>query len=58
LGDPFGPGFCPSDRTGFASMTQDDFEAFVKASIPPLCRRFMHNTAPEAVVAEAMALAA
>jgi hypothetical protein len=42
----------------FASMKQDDFEAFVKASIPPLCKRFMNDTAPDAVVAEAMAVAA
>lgn len=42
----------------FANMKQDDFEAFVKASIPPLCRRFMNNTAPEDVVREAMSLAA
>ena len=42
----------------FASMKQDDFEAFVKAAIPPLCVRFMNGTAPEAVIAEAMELAA
>jgi hypothetical protein len=42
----------------FASMTQDDFEAFVRAAIPPLCLRFVNGTAPETVVAEAMALAA
>lgn len=42
----------------FAAMKQDDFDAFVKSAIPPLCRRFMNQTAPEAVVAEAMALAA
>lgn len=42
----------------FAAMKQADFEAFVKAAIPPLCRRFMNDTAPDAVVAEAMSLAA
>ena len=42
----------------FASMKQADFEAFVKAAIPPLCRRFMNATAPDDVVAEAMSLAA
>lgn len=40
----------------FAAMKQDDFEAFVQAAIPPLCRRFMHQTAPESVIAEAMSL--
>jgi hypothetical protein len=42
----------------FASMKQDDFEAFVKAAIPPLCLRFMNGTAPDAVIQEAMELAA
>lgn len=41
----------------FAKLDQDGFEAFVQASIPPLCKRFMHGTAPDAVIAEAMALA-
>lgn len=42
----------------FASMDQTAFDAFVKAAIPPLCNRYMNDTAPEAVIAEAMALAA
>ena len=41
----------------FAKMDQQEFEAFVQASIPPLCARFMNGTAPETVIAEAMALA-
>lgn len=42
----------------FAAMDQVAFDEFVKAAIPPLCARYMNNTAPEAVVAEALALAA
>lgn len=42
----------------FAAMKQDDFDAFVKEAIPPLCKRFMNDTAPQTVIAEAMALAA
>lgn len=41
----------------FASMDDEAFQAFVQASIPPLCARFMNGTAPETVIAEAMALA-
>lgn len=41
----------------FAKMKQDDFEAFVKSAIPPLCHRFMNGTDAEAVRAEAMELA-
>jgi hypothetical protein len=41
----------------FASMDDEAFQAFVQASIPPLCARFMNDTAPETVIAEAMALA-
>lgn len=41
----------------FAKMKQDDFEAFVQAAIPPLCKRFLHGTAPEEVINEAMSLA-
>ncbi len=42
----------------FAKMDQVGFEAFVQASIPPLVGRFMRGTAPDELVAEAMALAA
>lgn len=42
----------------FASMDQTAFDEFVKAAIPPLCHRFMRGTAPDAVIAEAMSLAA
>lgn len=42
----------------FASMDEEAFQAFVQASIPPLCARFMNGTAPDAVIAEAMAVAA
>ena len=42
----------------FAAMDNEAFDAFVKAAIPPLCRRFMNDTAPDAVIAEAMSLAA
>lgn len=52
-----GEWFVPGS-VSFAAMKQDDFEAFVKASIPPLCKRFMNDTAPETVVREAMSLAA
>jgi hypothetical protein len=52
-GEHFVPG-----SISFASMDQHGFDEFVKAAIPPLCKRFMNNTAPDAVVAEAMALAA
>ena len=41
----------------FASMDQVAFDEFVQAAIPPLCARFMNGTAPEAVIAEAMAIA-
>jgi len=41
----------------FASMDEEAFQVFVQASIPPLCARFMNGTAPDAVIAEAMALA-
>ena len=42
----------------FAKMNQDSFEAFVASAIPPLVGRFMRGTAPEAVIGEAMSLAA
>lgn len=42
----------------FASMDQVAFDDFVKLAIPPLCARFMNGTAPDAVIAEAMAVAA
>lgn len=42
----------------FAKMDQAAFEAFVQSAIPPLVGRFMAGTAPETVIAEAMALAA
>lgn len=42
----------------FAAMDQAAFDAFVKAAIPPLVTRFMAGTAPEAVIREAMELAA
>lgn len=42
----------------FAKMDQAGFEAFVQSAIPPLVGRFMRGSAPETVIAEAMALAA
>jgi hypothetical protein len=42
----------------YAKMSQGDFETFVATAIPPLVGRFMRGTAPEAVVSEAMSLAA
>ncbi len=42
----------------FAAMDQTAFDAFVKSAIPPLVVRFMAGTAPEAVIREAMELAA
>jgi len=42
----------------FAKLDQAGFEAFVQTAIPPLVGRFMRGTAPEAVIAEAMSLAA
>lgn len=42
----------------FARMDQAGFEAFVQMAIPPLVGRFMHGTAPEVVITEAMRLAA
>lgn len=42
----------------FAKMDQTGFEAFVASAIPPLVGRFMAGTAPQAVIDEAMALAA
>jgi hypothetical protein len=42
----------------FAKMDQAGFEAFVAAAIPPLVGRFMRGSAPEAVIQEAMSLAA
>lgn len=42
----------------FAQMDQPAFDEFVKAAIPPLVTRFMRGTAPEAVVREAMEIAA
>lgn len=41
----------------FARMDQQAFDAFVQSAIPPLVGRFMQGTAPDAVIAEAMALA-
>ena len=64
LGDfePTGKGtelrFIPKGSISFAKMDQQAFEAFVQASIPPLCARFMNATAPDDVIAEAMAVAA
>lgn len=49
--------FCPGSIS-FAAMDQAAFDAFVKAAIPPLVARFMAGTAPEAVIREAMELAA
>jgi hypothetical protein len=42
----------------FGSMSEDDFQAFVKAAIPPLCIRFLHGAAADSIIAEAMELAA
>lgn len=42
----------------FAKMDQEAFEGFVAAAIPPLVGRFMRGTAPDAVIGEAMSLAA
>lgn len=42
----------------FAKMDQASFEAFVQSSIPPLVGRFMRGTAPDALINEAMSLAA
>lgn len=42
----------------FAKMDQAGFEAFVQSAIPPLVGRFMRGSAPDDVIAEAMALAA
>lgn len=42
----------------FGSMNQETFDQFVSTAIPPLVGRFMAGTAPEAVINEAMALAA
>lgn len=42
----------------FAKLDQAGFEAFVQSAIPPLVGRFMQGTAPDALIAEAMALAA
>lgn len=41
----------------FASMDQAAFDEFVQAAIPPLCIRFMNGTAPDELIAEAMAIA-
>ena len=51
------PEFIPGSIS-FAKMDQQAFEAFVQKAIPPLCRRFMNGTAPQAVIEEAMSLAA
>lgn len=42
----------------FAKMKQDDFEAFVQQSIPPIVGRFMASSAAQDVIEEAMSLAA
>ena len=42
----------------FARMDQKAFDEFVQTAIPPLVDRFMHGTAPEDVIREAMELAA
>ncbi len=42
----------------FGSMDQQAFDDFVQRAIPPLVGRFMAGTAPEAVIREAMELAA
>lgn len=49
--------FCPGSIS-FANMDGEAFDAFVKAAIPPLVTRFMRGTAPEAVIKEAMEIAA
>lgn len=46
------------DSISFAAMDQEAFDAFVKASIPPLVARFMRGTAPDDVIREAMEIAA
>lgn len=48
--------FCPGSIS-FASMDQEAFDAFVQSAVPPLCQRFMHGTAPDELIAEAMAIA-
>lgn len=40
----------------FGRMNQAEFDAFVKAAIPPVVGRFMAGTASEAVIREAMEL--
>ena len=42
----------------FARMDQAAFDTFVQTAIPPLVGRFMVGTAPDELIAEAMALAA
>jgi len=42
----------------FARLDQAGFDAFVQTAIPPLVGRFMVGTAPDELIAEAMALAA
>lgn len=42
----------------FGSMDQQAFDDFVQRAIPPLVGRFMVGTAPDAVIREAMELAA
>lgn len=57
ISTPAGKDLFVPGSISFAAMNQDDFDAFVKAAIPPLCMRFMHGSAPEKVIAEAMELA-
>lgn len=52
-----GQHFIP-DSISFARMDQVAFDAFVQTAIPPLVGRFMVGTAPDAIIKEAMELAA
>lgn len=51
------PRFAPGSIS-FGSMDEDAFQAFVQLAIPPLVADYMAGTAPEAVIREAMELAA
>lgn len=56
--DSRGEGHFVPGTIRFARMDQAAFEAFVQTAIPMLVGRFMAGTAPEAVIEEAMRLAA
>lgn len=56
--DSRGEGHFVPGSISFAKMDQVAFDDFVQRAIPPLCIRFMNGTAPDAVIAEAMSLAA